>query len=94
MNDNRLPAFATGGLVGAMPRLPNVQSAANDVYGRRADRMQLDANVTVSAGPEFDARMESVSFRTVSATAEPIMAGATSRTMRKLGRGDLPGGFE
>ncbi len=94
MNDNRLPAFATGGMVGAMPRLPNVQSAANDVYGRRADRMQLDANVTVNAGPEFDARMESVSLRTVSATAEPIMAGATSRTMRKLGRGDLPGGFE
>ncbi len=94
MNDNRLPAFATGGMVGAMPRLPNVQSAANDVYGRRADRMQLDANVTVNAGPEFDARMESVSLRTVSATAEPIMAGATSRTMRKLGRGDLPGGFD
>jgi hypothetical protein len=94
INDNQLPAFATGGIVGSMPSLPNVRAAANDVYASRGNRMQLDANVTVNAGPEFDARMENVSLRTVTATAEPIMAGATSRTMRKLSRGDLPGGFE
>ena len=56
--------------------------------------MHLDANVTVNAGAEFDARVERVSLRTVGATAEPIMAGATARTMRMLNRGELPGGFD
>jgi murein DD-endopeptidase MepM/ murein hydrolase activator NlpD len=94
INKDRLPKFADGGLVapaGFMPRLPSIRGAQEAM--RQNSRLQLDANVTVNAGPEFDARMERVSLRTVGATAEPIMAGAQSRTMKKLQRRDLPGGW-
>lgn len=97
LNSRRMPRFASGGALGSRaipslraPSLPNISGVAS---GRR-DRVQVDGNIRISPTGEFDARMEDLSFRTVAATAEPIMAGATSRTMRKLGRGDLPGGFE
>ncbi len=94
MNDNRMPAFATGGLVGAMPRVPDLRAAANDVYRGRDQRMTVDFNAKIDASPEFDAKMQSVAVRTVGAAAEPIMAGATSRTMKRIGRQSLPGGFD
>ncbi|MBM7407053.1 MULTISPECIES: hypothetical protein [Sphingomonas] len=96
MNKGRIPGLATGGMIGSsVPRMADFSSVTPQSVTRPTGpgRMQLDANVTVKAGPEFDARMESVSLRTVAATAEPIMAGAEARTRRRLARPDLPGGF-
>ncbi|MET4664942.1 D-alanyl-D-alanine carboxypeptidase family protein [Sphingomonas sp. PvP056] len=97
INARRLPRFADGGSLGGSPSLPSLRAPRLPaaVYGGGANRrMQLDANVTVNAGPEFEAKMERVSLRTVGATAEPIMAGASARTMRQLNRGQLPGAFD
>ncbi|MET3826569.1 hypothetical protein ABIC16_002262 [Sphingomonas sp. PvP055] len=97
INARRLPRFADGGSLGGSPSLPSLRAPRLPAaaYGGGANRrMQLDANVTVNAGPEFEAKMERVSLRTVGATAEPIMAGASARTMRQLNRGQLPGAFD
>lgn len=97
MNARRLPRFADGGSLGGSPSLPSLRAPrlpAAAFGGGANRRMQLDANVTVNAGPEFEAKMERVSLRTVGATAEPIMAGASARTMRQLNRGQLPGAFD
>jgi murein DD-endopeptidase MepM/ murein hydrolase activator NlpD len=96
INEDRLPKFADGGLVGAAamnPRLPNLEAARRAMRGDRRDRVEVDARVRVDAGPEFDARVESVSARTVASAAEPIMAAAHERTMRTLGRPGLPGSY-
>jgi hypothetical protein len=97
INARRLPRFADGGSLGGSPSLPSLRAPrlpAAAFGGGANRRMQLDANVTVNAGPEFEAKMERVSLRTVGATAEPIMAGASARTMRQLNRGQLPGAFD
>ncbi|WP_010218939.1 phage tail length tape measure family protein [Sphingomonas sp. PAMC 26621] len=97
INARRLPRFANGGSLGGSPSLPNLRAPRLPAaaYGAGASRrMQLDGNITVSPSPEFDAKIEGVTLRTVGATAEPIMAGATARTMRKLNRPELPGGFD
>jgi hypothetical protein len=97
INARRLPRFANGGSLGGSPSLPSLRAPrlpAAAFGGGANRRMQLDANVTVNAGPEFEAKMERVSLRTVGATAEPIMAGASARTMRQLNRGQLPGAFD
>ncbi|WP_277969310.1 D-alanyl-D-alanine carboxypeptidase family protein [Sphingomonas echinoides] len=97
INARRLPRFANGGSLGGSPSLPSLRAPRLPAaaYGAGANRrMQLDGNITVSPSPEFDAKIEGVTLRTIGATAEPIMAGATARTMRKLNRGDLPGGFD
>lgn len=96
INEDRLPKFADGGLVGgfaANPRMPSLRAAEREIYGGRRDRLEADVRVKVDAGPEFDTRVESVATRTVAGAAEPIMAGAQQRTMRDLRRPDLPGGF-
>ncbi|MDN4633850.1 D-alanyl-D-alanine carboxypeptidase family protein [Sphingomonas sp. PsM26] len=97
INARRLPRFANGGSLGGSPTLPSLRAPRlpSAAYGVGANRrMQLDGNITVSPSAEFDAKIEGVTLRTVGATAEPIMAGATARTMRKLNRGELPGGFD
>ena len=91
INKDRLPAFADGGLVSGLPRLPNVTAAAAKVYAAQAQRLQLQASVDVQASPLLMARVQETSVRTVSAAAEPIMAGAEGRTMRRIRRASLPG---
>lgn len=91
MNDNKLPAFASGGLVGNVVALPSVNGAYRDVAAARQQRIAADVNVRVDAGPEFDAKMTGVAVRTVGAAAEPIMAGSEARVMRSLRRPSLPG---
>lgn len=91
MNDNRLPAFAEGGLVGNGITLPSVAGAYRDVSAARQQRVAVDVNANIEAAPEFDVRMQSVATRTVGAAAEPLMAGAEARTMRTLRRPALPG---
>ncbi len=94
INSGRLPGYATGGSLSGpnlpslrSPRLPDAVNGSN----RRRDMLLVDGNIRISPTAEFDARMENVSFRTVSAAAEPIMAGSESRTIRRLNRPDLPG---
>lgn len=91
MNDNKLPAFAAGGMVGNVVALPSVNGAYRDVAAARQQRIAADVNVRVDAGPEFDAKMTGVAVRTVGAAAEPIMAGSEARVMRSLRRPSLPG---
>lgn len=95
MNKGRVPRFAAGGVIGRVPTLaataPRLASLAR--AGGMGGKMVVDANVTVSSTPELEAKMEGVSVRTVGAAAEPIMAGATSRTLRRLSRDELPGGI-
>lgn len=91
MNDNKLPAFAAGGMVGNVVALPSVNGAYRDVAAARQQRIAADVNVRVDAGAEFDAKMTGVAVRTVGAAAEPIMAGSEARVMRSLRRPSLPG---
>ncbi|MEZ0495398.1 hypothetical protein [Sphingomonas sp. IW22] len=96
INEDRLPKFADGGLVGPMaanPRMPSLRAAEREIYGGRRDRVEVDARVRVDAGPEFDARVENVAARTIASAADPLMAEAENRTMSRLRRPDLPGGF-
>ena len=93
----RMPGLATGGAIGR-PRLsaakaPSMRDVAGAGAGGRRDRLVVEGSIAVNAGPEFDARMQDVSFRTVAASAEPIMSGAQARTIEKLRRAELPGGL-
>lgn len=94
MNKGRLPGLAGGGIIGS-PSLPSLRSPSLPVQarggGQQSQRLLVEGEIGVKASPEFDAKMERVSFRTVAATAEPIMAGAQGRTMRALRRPSLPG---
>lgn len=94
INSGRLPGYAGGGALNSpsmpslrAPRLPGTVNGG----GRRADRLVVDGEIKVTPTADFDARMENVSFRTMASAAEPIMAGAESRTVRRLNRPDLPG---
>jgi hypothetical protein len=96
INGGRLARFATGGPVGRSslpaalaPRLPSLAGT-----GASASRVQVDANVKVEPSPMFIATVQQTTIQTVGAAAEPIMAGAQDRTIRKLQRADLPGGFQ
>lgn len=93
MNKGTLPGLATGGAIGGirMPRLPDVGAARRDLAAADQQRLVVEGDIRVSPTSEFDARMESLSFRTVKAAAEPIMAGAEARTMRAFRRPSLPG---
>ncbi len=94
INSGRLPGYASGGSLSS-PALPSLRSPrlpdAVNGSGRRQDRLLVDGEIRISPTSEFDARMENVSFRTISAAAEPIMAGAESRTIRRVNRPSLPG---
>jgi LAS superfamily LD-carboxypeptidase LdcB len=95
INSGRVTGYAQGGYLSS-PSIPNLTAPSLPRVtgmGNRRDRLQLEGNIRVSPTKEFDARMEDLSMRTVGAAAEPIMAGATSRTMRRLSRPDLPGGI-
>lgn len=94
LNSRRLPKFADGGSLGG-PRLPTLRAPRLPNYtgaGGRSDRVQVDVNAKVEAGPMLQVEMQNTAVRTVGAAAEPIMAGAHNRTMRQLRRADLPGG--
>lgn len=96
LNSKQFPKFANGGsLSGRMsasalraPRLPDLRPS-----GRR-DQIRLEGDIKVSPTAEFDARMTSLSYQIVGASAEPIMAGATTRTLQRMARPGLPGGYE
>lgn len=95
INARTLPRYATGGALSAQ-RIPSMSSLRSpqipNIRGRAGrDRMQLDVKAQVEASPLLLATVEQTSFRTVSAAAEPIMAGSQARTMRALQRPSLPG---
>jgi uncharacterized protein (TIGR02594 family) len=94
INENRIPGFAEGGLVAptSFPRLPSI-AAAETALGSRNDRLALDVSVKTEASPLLISTVEQTSLRTVAASAEPIMAGAEYRTMKRLRRRSLPGGY-
>jgi tape measure domain-containing protein len=95
MNKGRVPGLATGGMVGS-PKLPSVVAPSLPSLsglGGRAQRIAVDLNATIDAAPEFEVKMQNVAASTVGAAAEPIMAGAQTRTIRRLQRPSLPGGL-
>lgn len=97
MNAGRLPGYATGVIPGGiMPRLPDMRALTPEALappGARAAAVELRGKIKVEPSPLFDARMEEVSARTVGAAAEPIMAGAEARTVKRIARPRLPGGY-
>lgn len=95
MNKGTFPRFADGGLpsLPSLPRYPSITAAQKALGESRREQLEVTGNIRVSPTKEFDARMEDLSFRTVGAAAEPIMAGAQTRTMRRLQRPSLPGGL-
>ncbi len=95
MNKGTFPRFADGGLpsLPSLPRYPSITAAQKALGERRAEQLEVTGNIRVSPTKEFDARMEDLSIRTVGAAAEPIMAGAQSRTIARLRRPSLPGGW-
>ena len=95
INSGRVRSFAAGGSIGGMPNLPMLRAPSLPAQARGAgqqpQRLVVDGEIAVKASPEFDAKMERVSVRTVAAAAEPIMAGAQGRTLRAIRRPTLPG---
>ncbi|OWK27582.1 peptidoglycan DD-metalloendopeptidase family protein [Sphingomonas dokdonensis] len=95
MNKGTFPRFADGGLpsVPTLPRYPSIKAAQKALGESRREQLEVVGNIRVSPTKEFDARMETLAVRTVGAAAEPIMAGAQSRTITRLRRPSLPGGW-
>lgn len=95
MNKGTFPKFADGGLprVPTLPRYPSISAAQRALGDSRREQVEITGNIRVSPTKEFDARMEGLAFRTVGAAAEPIMAGAEARTVSRLRRPGLPGGW-
>lgn len=96
INSRRLPKFASGGSLGSRsipslraPALPSLSGMA----GGRRDRMAVDVRVKTEASPLLISTVQETTLRTVSAAADPIMDGAQARTIRKINRPDLPGGY-
>lgn len=96
INSRQLPRFATGGsLTGRTPpslRAPILPNLSGIAAGRR-DRMAVDVKTSVDASPLLLAKVQETAVRTVSEAADPIMNGAQTRTIQKLNRPDLPGGY-
>lgn len=93
INSGRTPGFAQGGYLSS-PSIPSLRSPSlprMTGMGARNDRVQLEGNIKVTPTKQFHAEMADLSFRTVSAAADPIMAGAEGRTMTRLRRASLPG---
>ncbi len=94
INSGRLKKFAGGGLIApSMPTLREPRPNYARMRSAAQDRLQVDTRVRVEASDMLLAKVEDTTVRTVGAAAEPIMAGATSKTMRKLSRPGLPGGW-
>jgi tape measure domain-containing protein len=92
MNKGRLRGLAGGGRVN--PSVGNFQPSIPDITGvsaGRRDRLKVDGTISVTPTKQFHAEMASLTFQTVSAAADPIMAGAEGRTMTRLRRPGLPG---
>ena len=96
INARRFPRFASGGSIGrgAIPSLrgPSVPNLTGIGAGRR-DRVAVDVRTKVEASPLLLASVQETTIRTVTAAADPIMDGAQTRTLQKLNRPDLPGGY-
>lgn len=94
VNSNRLPKFATGGLVS--PSLPSLRepTLSKMIGNGRAAGGLVEHRVKVDVAPSemFETRVQQQTIGIVSASAEPIMAGAEARTRRSLSRPALPGG--
>lgn len=92
INQRRLPRFATGGAIGGgrlpalvAPRLPKLGSSV------QPQRVEVQTAVKLEPSPLFYASARQTAVQVVGAAAEPIMAGAEGRTMRRLSRPPLPG---
>lgn len=96
MNARRLPRFAGGGSLSprAVPslRAPTMPNLAGMAAGRR-DRVAVDVKASVNASPLLIATVQETTVRTVAGAAEPIMEGASNRTMNRLNRPELAGGY-
>ncbi|MFZ2996289.1 phage tail tape measure C-terminal domain-containing protein [Sphingobium sp.] len=94
INARQLPRFADGGALGTprlstslrSPTLPRLTE-----MGR--DRLSVDVRTKVDASPLLLAKVEETTVRTVAGAAEPIMSGAEQRTLSRLRRRSLPGGY-
>ncbi|MEH3107154.1 MAG: tape measure protein [Sphingomonas fennica] len=96
LNGNKVPRFAEGGLVSpgmALPRITGRDMRMVREARAGSTRVELTGAVSVRPAPQLYAEMQDMSLRTAGATAEPIMAGAEARTMRKINRGSMPGGY-
>jgi len=95
INHRRLPRFADGGLVSPSMSLQSPQIPRMPSFGAmsRQDRVHVTADVNVKPSPLFVTEIQQNTVRTVGAMAEPIMAGAQERTIRKINRPSLPGGY-
>lgn len=96
INSRRLPRFASGGSLGSRA-IPSLRAPAlpslSGLSGGRRDRMAVDVRVKTEASPLLISTVQETTLRTVSAAADPIMDGAQARTIRKINRPDLPGGY-
>lgn len=94
INSGRMRKFAGGGLIApSMPTLREPRPNYARMRSASQDRLQVDTRVRVDASPDLLASVQDTTVRTVGAAAEPIMAGATSRTVRQMRRPVLPGGM-
>jgi len=97
INSGRLRKFADGGSPGlSTPSMPRLREPRPNMARLRAgarDRLMVDTRVKVDASDLLIAKVQETAVQTVSEAAEPIMAGATARTMREMRRPSLPGGF-
>lgn len=94
INSGRLRKFANGGLISpSMPSLREPRPNMARLQGGRAGRMLVETRLKVEASDKLMASVEETTVRTVTAAAEPIMAGAEGRTISRISRDDLPGGW-
>lgn len=94
LNARRVPRFADGGPLrgaGAPSLRPATLPSLRGFAGRGGGRTEVAATVKVEASPLLLASVQQTTMQTVAGAAEPIMAGAENRTVRRLNRSDLPG---
>ncbi|HEX8419473.1 MAG TPA: D-alanyl-D-alanine carboxypeptidase family protein [Sphingomonas sp.] len=89
INDNQLPAFATGGVVGGapLPGLPNLRQAANDLQaGRPSGGGMIMVRVALSDDlhATIDNRAAGVAVQVMRAAAPSIVDAATTNTVSRL----------
>jgi hypothetical protein len=74
-----------GNIIPNMPRLGNIAGGQQHVA--------VTADVNVHPAPQFYADVETITYRSIGAAADPIMAGAEARTRKAMGKIPLPGGY-